>query len=303
MQLVTDGLQFPEGPVAMSDGSIVLVEVRRGTLTRVLPDGRHEIIARLGGGPNGAAIGPDGAMYVCNNGGAWEWQPGEPHLPGGPVPEYLGGSIQRVDLGTGNFTTLYDVCDGKPLNSPNDIVFDSTGGFWFTTLGYFDGENRRLGAVYHARPDGMSIVRWRNGASGLISPNGVGLSPDGRRLYVADCMIGRLYEFDVPVPGVMAPQASMAPGRVVSTLPGFQWLDSLAVEADGRICVATIWNGGVTVFAPEGASEHLPFPDPVTTNICFGGADMRDAWVTCASTGRLFKTRWPRPGLKLAFNA
>jgi hypothetical protein len=214
MKLVTDGLQFPEGPVAMSDGSIVLVEVRRGTLTRVLPDGRHEIIARLGGGPNGAAIGPDGAMYVCNNGGAWEWQPGEPHLPGGPVPEYLGGSIQRVDLGTGNFTTLYDVCDGKPLNSPNDIVFDSTGGFWFTTLGYFDGENRRLGAVYHARPDGMSIVRWRNGASGLISPNGVGLSPDGRRLYVADCMIGRLYEFDVPVPGVMAriPMARQ-PGR------------------------------------------------------------------------------------------
>lgn len=303
MQLVTEGLQFPEGPVVMADGSIVLVEIRRGTLTRVLPNGRHEIVAQLGGGPNGAAVGPDGAMYVCNNGGAWEWEPGEASLPAGPVPDYRSGSIQRVDLRTGKSTTLYDSCDGKPLNSPNDIVFDRTGGFWFTTLGYFDGENRRLGAVYYARPDGSRIIRWRSGANGVVSPNGVGLSPDERKLYVADCMMGRLYEFDIPSPGVMTPQESMAPGRVVSTLPGFQWLDSLAVEASGRICVATLWNGGVTTFEPSGAYEHTAFPDPVTTNICFGGPDMRDAWITCSSTGKLFKVRWPRPGLKLPFNA
>jgi len=137
----------------------------------------------------------------------------------------------------------------------------------------------------------------------VVSPNGVGLSPDERKLYVADCMMGRLYEFDIPSPGVMRSQDSMAPGRVVCTLPGFQWLDSLAVEASGRICVATLWNGGITTFEPSGACEHTAFPDPVTTNICFGGPDMRDAWITGSSTGRLFKVRWPRPGLKLPFNA
>jgi gluconolactonase len=301
MQQVAEGLHFPEGPVAMADGSVVLVEIRRGTLTRVTPNGRRETIAELGGGPNGTAIGPDGAAYVCNNGGAWSWQEGETHLPDGPpVQSYKGGSIQRVDLGTGRSVTLYDQCDGKPLNSPNDLVFDDTGGFWFTTLGYSDGENRRLGAVYYARPDGSKIVRWR---SELISPNGIGLSPDDRKLYMADCMVGRLYEFDLPSPGTMAPQTSLAPGRVVCTLPGFQWLDSLAVEASGRICVATLWNGGITVFEPGGAYEHMPAPDPVTTNICFGGPDMRDAWITCSSTGKLFKTRWPRPGLRLPFNA
>lgn len=300
MQEVAAGLQFPEGPVAMADGSIVLVEIRRGTLTRVTPDGRRETLAELGGGPNGAAIGPDGAVYVCNNGGAWEWQPGEISLPAGPPPVYRGGSIQRVDLRTGRFTTLYDSCDGKPLNSPNDLVFDSTGGFWFTCLGFNDGEHRHLGAVYYARADGSNIIRWR---SEQISPNGIGLSPDERKLYMAECMMGRLYEFDLPSPGVMAPATSLAPGRVVCQLPGFQWLDSLAVEASGRICVATLWNGGITTFEPGGAYEHMPCPDPVTTNICFGGADMRDAWVTCASTGRLFRIRWPRPGLKLAFNA
>jgi gluconolactonase len=301
MQEVAQGLHFPEGPVAMADGSVVLVEIRRGTLTRVTPDGRRETLAELGGGPNGAAIGPDGAVYVCNNGGAWDWQDGEVHLPDGPPAQpYRGGSIQRVDLRTGKFSTLYDECEGKPLNSPNDLVFDSTGGFWFTTLGYSDGENRRLGAVYYARPDGSKIVRWRNE---LISPNGIGLSADERKLYMADCMVGRLYEFELPAPGKMAPQTALAPGRVVCTLPGFQWLDSLAVEAGGRICVGTLWNGGVTVFEPGGAYQHMATPDPVTTNICFGGPDMRDAWITCSSTGKLFKTRWPRPGLKLPFNA
>ncbi len=301
MQQITDGLQFPEGPIAMADGSVVLVEIRRRTLTRVSPEGKRSIIAELGGGPNGAAIGPDGAVYVCNNGGAWEWDPGEISMPAGPPAKYTTGSIQRVDLETGAFTKLYDSCDGKPLNSPNDIVFDHTGGFWFTCLGYSDGETRRLGAVYYARPDGSKIVRWR---SEMISPNGIGLSPDGKKLYMADCLPARLYEFDVTQPGELAPQPShVLHGRVVCTLPGFQWLDSLAVEQSGRICVATLWNGGITTFEPSGAYEHTAFPDPVTTNICFGGADLRDAYVTCSTTGKLFKVRWPRPGLKLPFNA
>src|SRR5215467_6534507 len=93
MQQVAEGLHFPEGPVAMADGSVVLVEIRRGTLTRVTPNGRRETLAELGGGPNGAAIGPDGAVYVCNNGGAWLWREGELHMPGDPPPDYQGGAI------------------------------------------------------------------------------------------------------------------------------------------------------------------------------------------------------------------
>jgi gluconolactonase len=297
---VTDGLLFPEGPIAMTDGSVVLVEMKRGTLTRVAADGRHSLIAELGGGPNGAAIGPDGAAYVCNNGGALAWQDGAIHMPAPLKSSYHGGSIQRVDLASGRFTTLYDSCDGRPLNAPNDIVFDRQGGFWFTCLGQSDGDVRRLGALYYARPDGRHIVRWR---SEMISPNGVGLSPDERTVYMADCMVGRLYAFTVAAPGVLAPQTTFEAGRVVCTLPGFQWLDSLAVEAGGKICVATLFNGGITTFDPDGGFEHTAFPDPVTTNICFGGADMRDAWITCSSTGRLYRCRWPRPGLKLAFNA
>jgi gluconolactonase len=303
LEIVTDGLKFPEGPMAMADGSVIVVEMRARTLTRIDRQGRHEIIAELGGGPNGAAIGPDGAAYIANNGGAWGWTEGVTNMPGPPPAVYNGGSIQRVDLRSGRYTTLYDHCDGKPLNSPNDLVFDGKGGFWFTCYGQTDNEIRRLGGLYYARVDGSRITRWR---SAQISPNGVALAPDGRTLYMADCMLGRLYAFDLLDTGVMAPEVPNSPvaqGRVIATMPGYQWLDSMKVEADGRVCVATLFNGGITIFEKNGRYRHVPMPDPVTTNLVFGGADMRDVWITGSSSGILYKRRWPRPGLKLAYYA
>src|SRR5260221_9361766 len=135
-EVVTEGLQFPEGPIAMADGSIVLVEIKRQTLSRVTPDGKITVIAELGGGPNGAAVGPDGAVYVCNNGG-FEWieRPDGITAPHGTPPDYAGGSIQRVDLKTGAGTKLYAECDGRALRGPNDNVFARAGGFWFCDLG------------------------------------------------------------------------------------------------------------------------------------------------------------------------
>jgi gluconolactonase len=302
LELVADGLQFPEGPIAMSDGSVILVEIRRGTLTRVHPDGRKDIVAELGGGPNGAAIGPDGAAYVCNNGGfQWVDRPDGLAAPHGTPADYASGSIQRVDLASGAVTTLYAGCDGRALRGPNDIVFDSQGGFWFSDLGKSNAEWMHHGHLLYARPDGSLIRRVREG---LVTPNGVGLSPDQKTVYVAETYTSRVWAFALAAPGELAAAADMwLPGQVMGPLPGYQLLDSLAVEAGGKVCVATLVNGGVTAFDPAGGFEHFATPDPLTTNICFGGADMRDAWITCSGTGRLYRTRWPRPGLKLAFNA
>ena len=301
-ELITEGLEFPEGPIAMADGSVVLVEIKRQTLTRVHPDGRQEIIAELGGGPNGAAIGPDGAVYVCNNGG-FQWnEAGGLTLPHGTPDYYVTGSIQRVDLATGEVTTLYSECDGKPLRGPNDIVFDADGGFWFTDLGKSNGDVSHVGHLHYATIDGSRIVLARDG---MTTPNGVGLSPDGKQVFVAETQTGRLWEFDVAAPGELAAPADMwTAGKVMGPLPGYQLFDSLAVEANGRVCVATLVNGGITSFDPaDGTWEHYAFPDPITTNICFGGDDMQTAFITCSGTGKLYKARWPRPGLKLNFNA
>jgi gluconolactonase len=284
----------------MADGSVVLVEIKRGTLSRVAPDGTVDVVAELGGGPNGAAIGPDGAVYVCNNGG-FAWHETESLLIPGHKPEsYVGGSIQRVDLTDGAVTTLYSQCEGEPLRGPNDLVFDRQGGFWFTDHGKSTSEHREWGALYYAQPDGSKITRWRDH---VMSPNGVGLSPDETTLYMAETLAGRLWAFEVASPGVLADAPPIMPGRCVATLPGYQLLDSLAVQADGRVAVATIINGGVTVFDPEsGGTEHFAFPDLLTTNICFGGEDMRTAWVTCSGTGRLYRCTWPTAGLQLNYN-
>ena len=302
IELLAEGLQFPEGPVAMADGSIILTEIRAQRLTRIWPDGRKDTVAETGGGPNGLAVGPDGALYVCNNGGRFSWIDAGPGVmyPGEAPPEHKGGSIQRVDIATGKVETVYDNYEGEPIWAPNDLVFDRQGNFWFTDHSRSDAKTLNYGGLYYAAPDGSLLVQARNH---MISLNGVGLSPDEKTVYAADTTLGRLWAFDLDAPGKIGAQLPGHPGRVVCNLPGHQFLDSLAVEAGGKVCVATIFNGGITAFDPDGSTEHYPFPDLLTTNICFGGADMRDAWITCSSTGKLYKCRWPRPGLKLNFSA
>jgi len=305
MKTFAQDLDFPEGPVALADGSLLVVEIRGRRLTRLFLDGGREVVAQLGGGPNGAAIGPDGACYVCNGGG-FEWHE---HADGSVTPglqpaDYAGGSIQRVDLRTGQVTQLYARSDKAPLKGPNDIVFDADGGFWFSDLGKRSARDMDHGAICYARIDGSEC---REVIHPMNTPNGVGLSPDGRRLYVAETAPGRLWAFDIESPGRIArtPGSPAAHGgTLVVGLPGYQMFDSLAVEAGGDICVATLFNGGITVISPDGARiEHVPLPDRFTTNLCFGGPAMRTAYVTLSSTGRLLALDWPRPGLTPNFHA
>ena len=301
METVATGLLIPEGPVALSDGSVLIVEVGSGRISRIQPDGALRLVAQVDGGPNGAAIGPDGAAYICNNGGgfACDLVDGMLHIAFAP-DRYMGGSIQRLDLQSGAVTTLYAACENMPLRAPNDLIFDADGGFWFTDHGNSAPDSKTYGGLYHARPDGSMIRQIRQH---LLSPNGIGLSPDGRWLYWADTMTARLWRAAIVAPGELADYGH-APGELVATVPGHIMLDSLAVEADGRVCIGSIIHGGIIVIDPQtGTSAHVPVEDHMVTNICFGGADGRDVWITAAGTGRLLRGRWPKPGLKLAFNA
>jgi gluconolactonase len=299
---VATGLRFPEGPVAMPDGTVLCTELERRTVVRVQPDGSVEIVAEPGGSPNGLAIGPDGAAYLCNSGG-FEFQEVMGLLVTAPYQpaDYSGGRIERLDLSTGDVTVLYSECDGNPLVGPNDLVFDETGGFWFTDFGKARERVRTHGGLYYAQPDGSSV---REAVYPLDQPNGVGLSPDGTRLYVAETFTGRVWAWNLKGPGEIDPTNPVLPhgGDLLCGLPGLQLLDSLAVDSAGNVVVGTIVNGGLTVFAPEGeTSEHVPLPDLLVTNVCFGGDDLRTAYVTLSGTGRLVSIPWPRPGLKLAY--
>ena len=96
---ITSGLRFPEGPVAMADGSVLVVEIFGPRITRVAPDGTKTTLAEVPGGPNGLAVGPDGALYLCNNGGCFTPLEVSGFLVPGPFDpdRYIGGRIQRVD--------------------------------------------------------------------------------------------------------------------------------------------------------------------------------------------------------------
>ena len=298
--VVATGLRFPEGPIALSDGSVLVVEIARGTVSRVLPEGVVGVVAETGGGPNGMALGPDGRCYVCNNGG-FEWREinGQP-VPGMQGPDYDGGRIEAVDLETGEVKVLYRESDRRPLRGPNDIVFDAHGGFWFTDFGKVRRNDMDRGFVYYAKADGSEC---REVIRGLTTPNGIGLSPDGGTLYVAETIPGRIWAWELPEPGVARLDRSagtMNRGRLVAAPGGYREFDSLAVDSAGNVCVATLHQGGITVAASDGSAvEHVPLPDPITTNICFGGPDLQTAWATLSGTGQLVSFRWPRPGLRL----
>jgi gluconolactonase len=300
VQILATGLGFPEGPVVMPDGSVILTEIRNGRCSRVTPDGKVSLFSAAGGGPNGLAVGPDGALYLCNNGGS-RYVEGV-SMGQGPHPDYKFGSIQRLDRDTGEAKLLYNECDGHKLSAPNDIVFDKAGGFYFTDLGKRYARHRDHGGLYYAQPDGSKITCL---AYPILSPNGCGLSPDGKTIYVADTEGARLWAFDIEAPGVVRKSSGHAPhgGRMIMGLPGKARFDSLAVMESGNICVATLTTGFITEISPRGEIVRaVKMPDLYPTNICFGGPDMKTAYITLSDQGKLGVMQWPEPGLKLNYN-
>ncbi|MEY4080902.1 MAG: hypothetical protein RL430_1332 [Actinomycetota bacterium] len=298
LETVTTGLRFPEGPVAMPDGSVILTEMFGHQLTRVAPDGSKTKVADVVGLPNGLAIGPDGFLYMCNNGGAFTpLQMGDLLFPGEFDPsKYIGGRIQKVNIDTGEVTDLYTHCGDIALRAPNDIVFDAHGGFWFTDHGIRDHRTADRTGIYYAKADGSFIEEV---VFPVDSPNGIGLSPSGDRVYWAETHTGRVYQRAITSPGKVGPITPDVP-TMLCGLPGYQLFDSLAVDGEGNICVATLINGGITVISPRGeVINFVATDDRITTNICFGGEDFRTAYITVSSTGQLLKMKWPYKGLRL----
>ena len=305
-RVITTGLQFPEGPLELPGGDILVTEIRAGTLTRVKANGTKSTFAVTGGGPNGAAIGPDGAIYVTQNGG-FSWS--ERTLPDGTTAvfpgeqpdDYIGGQIQRVSPDGSQVTTLYSECNGERLKGPNDLVFDAAGNFYFTDLGKNRARDRDRTGIYYASADGKMI---REIIFPMESPNGIGLSPDGKVLYIAETPTARVWACPLTGPGqvagryILATVRGLPPSNVAS-------LDSLCVDSEGNVLVATLVHGGITSIAPDGSSmTHKSCPDILTTNCCFGGPNLRTLYVTCSTTGKLIAfENWPTKGLKLAFQA
>ncbi|OYY72658.1 SMP-30/gluconolactonase/LRE family protein [Sphingomonas sp. 28-63-12] len=300
--VIASGLRFPEGPVAMPDGSVIVVEIADGRITRCFPDGRRATVATPGGGPNGLAMGPDGKLYCCNNGGFnYHEHPAGLLIPSGQADDYSGGRIERIDIDTGAVEILYKDGDfGCVLRGPNDIVFDSHGGFWFTDHGKNRPRERDITGIFYAKADGSYLEEVIFPSE---NPNGIGLSPDGATLYAAETYTCRLMAFRVTAPGTVDQTAGLGGAGMPLYRPaGYKFFDSLGIEENGNICVATIGESGISVISPAGALvEFVATPDPFTTNICWGGLDRMTAYITLSGTGQLISMPWSRAGLKLVY--
>jgi gluconolactonase len=306
VRVLAEGLEFPEGPVVLPDGSLAVCEIKGKRITRVDADGNKETIAETGGGPNGAQLGPDGKLYVCNNGGAHNFvEMGGLTITHQPPSSHEGGRIERVDLESGEVEVLYE--DG--LIGPNDLVFDGHGGFWFTDYAIQHERSADRTWIRYAKADGSEC---REVMGPVDFPNGIGLSPDGTKLYVAETLTASIWSWNVTGPGEIGETMPLLPhgGTPVARISGFAACDSLAIDAEGNVCVGTLLKGGITVVKPgdaPGGGEEIDFiavEDPWPTNIAFGGDDLRTAYITGSATGRLFVAEGlERPGLKLAHQA
>jgi gluconolactonase len=270
---LAQGLKFLEGPIALEDGSLIVCESQRKTLSKISRHGEISVIADTERGPNGAAFGSDGALYVANNGGV---------------------GFTQVD------GILYTEVDGHPLRGPNDLISDGRGGFYFTDFGKIRRRDEDLGGLYYALQDGSEITEI---AYPLSAPNGVGLSPDASRIYVSETFTGRLWYWDLEAPGVLRQGSepfTPAGGTLLYGFGGYQWLDSLKVDSEGNVNVGTLITGAISTVSPKGElTRTIPMPkhDPLVSNLIFGGHDLRTAYITSAGRGILYATEWPVAGL------
>lgn len=234
-KVVCEGLEFPEGPVWHPEAGLLVTEIQGQRVSRV-SGGSYEVVARTGGGANGMTLGPDGALYVTNNGGI---------APGWTAPDAFGGRVQRVTM-DGVVEDVATEFEGTPLVAPNDLCFGPDGLLYFTDPRWEHGkELQTQGRIHRTDLSGKVELLYEGG----LFTNGLGFSPGGGLLYVALTYEQKLVVHDWSVDGLSGM-------RDFCSLPaGFP--DGFCLDARGRLYVAATIGNGVQVFGQDGAHVEL----------------------------------------------
>jgi gluconolactonase len=258
------GFKFPEGPVCDRNGHLFVVDVEMGAISEISPDGRVKTIVNTGGAPNGAKFHTNGDLYIADR------QKG----------------IVAISP-AGKMRVIVDHYQGRRLNGPNDLVFDSAGCLYFTDPHGSSAENP-CGSMYRVTPDGEMTCL----ASGLAFPNGLALSRDGKFLFVADTRKNRILRYVLDPPPVRS--------YLFSQLSGGWGPDGIAFDTAENLYVAHYGGGAVLVVDPKGELiERVAVGGLYPTNVAFGGPDGRTLYVTEAETGSVYFFRTEYPGLLL----
>lgn len=261
------GFGFTEGPLWLAqEGVLQFSEVDTQRLWKFNPQTNSFSVFRTdAGGTNGVALDPQGRLVAC---------------------EMYARRVTRTES-DGGITVIADRLDGGRLNSPNDVTIRADGTIFFTDPLYVTPANMRdlnFQGVFRITPGGvLSAV-----ITDIPKPNGIALSPDGTRLYVADIMSDqfRIYTLD----------AAGTPGtfQTFSTAQmGGGGGDGVTVDDNGNFYVST--PGGVKVYKADGTYRGRIVVPVTPTNVAFGDVDRRSLYIT-SGPGRLFRIRLNVPG-------
>ena len=273
MEALISGFGLIEGPVFDPERGLIFSDVTGGGVRCLTPSGSVETVVQHRRGIGGMALHADGGLVVSGRNVAYK----------GPA------SAETVVL-----------LDGDPdqgIVGFNDLTTDAAGRVYVGSLGFSPitpGAKPRPGHLHVIDLDGAS----RRLASGITLTNGLGFSPDGRELYHCDSRAGLVRRYPVAADGDVGAAQEFA--RFSDGLP-----DGLAVAQDGAIWIALAHGGAVVALRPDGTErDRIPVPLPMVTSVCFGGADLRDLYITTGSdgaagetVGTIFRTRTEVPGL------
>jgi len=271
------GLQNPEGPVALPDGSWVIVEggVERGCITHISADGQTKRIVKKTGRPNGLAVDVDGVIWAA-----------ESKTP----------SLLRVTM-EGKSEVVATGCDGEAFLFPNDLCFGPDGALYMTDSGVFIDNFAPNNQI---RPDYMDVdydgrvyrINVETGKvtkidTGIKFTNGIAIGPD-KLLYANETLTGNIYRYEWKNGQISGPRILF--GNVISpdAPPGWKGPDGMAFSADGRLYAAVFGQRDVTVLGRDGAVvERIPTMGKLPTNVAFALPGSRRIHVTEYEFGQL----------------
>lgn len=260
IELIKEGFNGTEGPVALPDGALAFTETTGNRITRIAQNGSTSTFLENSNGSNGLAISAEGEIYAVQ------------------VLDPKVGIVYPPERAR----TLAARYDGAPFGRPNDIVLDRKGGVYFTDSGVNPPAAGAAPAPAPAEKPAKPAVYYISNEAGLTRlaadierPNGIQLSPDEKILYVANTFGEYVLAYDILGEGKVGPRRNFAKleGYRKTETGGTSGADGLAVDAEGRVYVAS--NVGIQVFSSKGEPLGTIALPKQPQNIAFAGPDKK----------------------------
>ena len=273
--LVQNGFTFTEGPAWDAESeTLYFSDIPANAIHQLMPDGSVIAFTKDSKHTNGILIPSDGRLLACQ----------------------MDGQVVQYDRKTAAAKVLASQFEGTRFNAPNDLTVDSEGGIYFTDP-LFRAPNplpQTVQAVYYiaASADENDAAKVTRVTGDLPAPNGIGLSPDGSRLYVCPSKQEEMLVYDVIAPGKLSEPRTYCRLQQPDGQSG-TGADGITLDVRGNVYITT--HLGVQIFSPAGKQLGLvEFPQQ-PANVCFGGKEWKTLFVTARTA--VYKVDMPVAGL------